>query len=223
MKSKEEIRLKMVILLLWFLWSERNIIREEGRRRSAEVLGRSIRIYSDEIMKTRSEKERRKTKAKNSWSKPPEGVLKLNCDASFAANSQSGSWGFLIRDSEGEVALSGRGKVNHLMSAFHAELISCMHGVQAAIDLGIGNLILETDALLVQQEIISRTVCARPEGGLVEELKSLVSLNFLNFECVFKSRDCNKAAHALAALGSECVEGDEFISTSIPSDICRKT
>jgi hypothetical protein len=94
-----------------------------------------------------------------------------------------------------------------------------MHGVQAATDLDIGNLILKTDALLVQKEIISRNVCARPEGGLVEELKYLVSLNFSIFNCVLKSRDCNKAGHALAALGGGCVEGVEFISTSIPSDI----
>jgi hypothetical protein len=61
--------------------------------------------------------------------------------------------------------------------------------------------------------------CARPEAVLVEELKSLVSFNFLQFECVFKGREANRAAHALADLGYECIEGDEHITSSIPSHV----
>ena len=78
--------------------------------------------------------------------------------------------------------------MQNLLSDFQAELIACLHGVQSALQLGIGNLILETDALLVQQELSSDVRCARPEAVLVEELKSLVSFNFLQFECVFKGR-----------------------------------
>jgi ribonuclease HI len=66
------------------------------------------------------------------------------------SESGTGSWGFIIRDSEGDVVLTGRGKLQNLLSAFQAKLIVCLHGVQLALQLGIGNLILETDALLVQ-------------------------------------------------------------------------
>ena len=38
-------------------------------------------------------------------------------------------------------------------------------------------------------------------GVLIAEIKSLVSSCFISFECFFKSRDCNKAAHELAVLG----------------------
>ena len=53
----------------------------------------------------------------------------------------------------------------------------------------------------------------------MEERKSLVSSNFFQFECVFRNRDYNKAAHALAASGYECVEGVEIFSTSVPCDV----
>lgn len=59
----------------------------------------------------------------------------------------------------------------------------------------------------------------RQEGGLVDELRSLVHANFLQFTCSFKSRLCNAAAHALAALSYACVEGEEVISNSIPNSI----
>jgi hypothetical protein len=96
-------------------------------------------------------------------------------------------------------------EVDHLLIVFHAELITCVYGVQAALNLSNGNLILETDAQLVQQEFRADAPCDRPEGGLVKELKYLVSLHFLEFQFVFRNSDCNKAAHALAALGYGCV------------------
>jgi hypothetical protein len=43
------------------------------------------------------------------WRRPPEGYLKLNCDASFIPSELCGGWGFLIRDNDGEVVLSGWG------------------------------------------------------------------------------------------------------------------
>ena len=160
--------------------------------------------------------KQRQEKPRARWSKPLEGVLKLNCDASYFVESNSGNWGFLIRESDGDVILTGRGKVDYLLSAFQAELIACLQGVQAALDLGIGRLIPETDALMIQQELFSAEPCARPEGNMADDLKALVHSNFLQFECVFKNRDCNRAAHAL---GYECVEGDELITSPTPSNV----
>jgi hypothetical protein len=100
---------------------------------------RSIRIYADEVIRTQAQERRRKEPNVVAWSRPPVDYLKLNCDGSFRSADQSGSWGFIIRDWEGDVVLTGRGRVNHLLSALHAELIACLHGVQAAINHGIGN------------------------------------------------------------------------------------
>jgi hypothetical protein len=37
-----------MFITFWFLWTERNIVREEGRRRSAETIARAIQIYAGE-------------------------------------------------------------------------------------------------------------------------------------------------------------------------------
>lgn len=75
-----------------------------------------------------------------------------------------GAWGFVIRDSDGDVVSAGIGKVEHLL-AFQAELISCLQGVQEAVRLGIGNLVLETDALQVRQALYSNDFDASAAGG----------------------------------------------------------
>ena len=53
----------------------------------------------------------------------------------------------------GDVVCDGRGIVEFLPNAFRAEMIGCIQGLQAAINVGIINLILETDATLVQQAV----------------------------------------------------------------------
>lgn len=212
---KEENRLLMVILI-WSLWSERNSVREEGRQRNADTLARSIRLYAAKISKTQGGGKMRTETSKEKWSRRPEGVLKLNYDASYLANSNTGSWGFILHNSDGDVVLSGRGIINHLLSAFHAEVIAALQGVQAAVNLGVSRLILKTDALILQQELASEAYRAKPKGELVQELKSLNSTNFSFFVCLFKRRECNRVAHALAELGYACSEGEELISSSIP-------
>ena len=53
----------------------------------------------------------------------------------------------------GDVVITGRGRVDHLLNAFHDELVACLRGIQTGVDLGIGHLIVETDAKLVVQAV----------------------------------------------------------------------
>jgi hypothetical protein len=88
-----------------------------------------------------------------------------------------------------------------------------------AASLGIGRLILETNAMEVVGAVNSEVYDASAVSHLIEEIKSLLSLNFISFECVFGSRSCNEAAHVLAKLGHMCTEGEEIISDSTPECI----
>jgi len=111
----------------------------------------------------------------------------------------------------GDVVCAGRGIVEFLPNAFRAEMIGCIQGLQAAINVGITNLILETNARLVQQAI--------NHGDYLEELDSLVSSNFNSFVCLAIPRDCNKVAHELAILGCACAEESEPVLSSLPDHV----
>ena len=106
--------------------------------------------------------------------------------------------------------------MDHVFSPFHAELIACLQGIQMAVNLGIGRLQAESDAQEVVKAINSDVYDMSVVGHLVDEIKSLVFSNFISFECVHVGRDCNRAAHELAALGHLCNEGEEVITNSIP-------
>jgi ribonuclease HI len=218
MKEKEDKRL-LCITTLWFLWSERNTIREDGRRRTAESIARNIQAYVGEMRQAPLDAQSSSARQTQHWEKPSPGVLKLNCDGSFIPGEKCGGWGFLIRDSDGDVVITGRGRVNHLLNAFQAEIIACIHGVQTTINLGMGHLILETDAMMVKQAMLSEKYSLAMVRGLVEELKWLTATNFISFDCVHVSRTCNKAAHMLAALGVGGAEGEDHVSCNIPDSV----
>jgi hypothetical protein len=218
MKAAEQKKILMVICL-WFIWTERNVTREEGRRRSAEMLARSVELYANENADLFSKPQMQRVRHWAHWTKPPEDVLKLNVDASFFHESKAGSWGFLIRDSDGDVMLTERGRVNHLLSAFHAELIASLRGLQRAVDLGIGHIIVKTDAKEVVAAIKTRSYDGTAVGSLIDEIRTLLRLNFLSYEVVFVSRDCNRTVHELAVLGHFCDEGEELVSSSMPNNI----
>ena len=115
--------------------------------------------------------------------------------------------------------MTWRGKINNVLSAFHVELIACLQGIQVATNLGIRNLILETDAMNVQQVILSHSYDVRLEGALIEDLKAMTMLNFSNFVCKFLGRTANRAAYVLAGLGYDCIEGEPLIYSSGPDDV----
>jgi hypothetical protein len=56
-------------------------------------------------------------------------------------------------------------------------------------------------------------------GVLIAEIKALAADCFINFECVFKVQECNRATHELAKLGHLCIHGEEQVTSSIPEVI----
>jgi ribonuclease HI len=217
--KQQELKRELMVIALWFLWSERNSIREEGRRRPAEVLARCIEMYMHENVQISSSTPAHSNLRRKNWTRPPNNVLKLNVDGSFRLENMAGSWGFLIRDSDGDLVLVGRGRVDNLLSAFQSVLIACLQGLQSAADLGIGQLILETDAQEVVSALNSTVYDDSVLGHLIEEIKFQARLNFTSFVCIHVSRSCNQAAHELASLGYLCSEGNGVIADSVPENI----
>jgi hypothetical protein len=90
---------------------------------------------------------------------------------------------------------------------------ACLQGMQAAINLGISNAVLETDALKVRQAWSSYLEDFSTARNLISEMEDIVARNFATFDCVFSGRECNKVPHmhALAEIGCECGVGDDPI------------
>jgi hypothetical protein len=140
----------MTILLLWLWWNERNGFREEGKRRTTVEVAYVTAALADRFQTKRTEPPLSVSCQTSKWSRPEPGVLKVNSDGAFDRKTNSGGWGFIIRDEHGDMIHAGAGAEPFLQNALHAELIGCVEGATTAARLGISQLILETDATQVK-------------------------------------------------------------------------
>ena len=100
-----------------------------------------------------------------------------------------------------------------------AEVQACHEGVKAAVQLGIGRVILETDSLILKQALTDNSYRLSPVGGALCELKQLMVGSFLSCVVEYAPRVCNKVAHTLAAVGRSCVDESVLSWDSTPSCI----
>uniref|UniRef100_K4ALI8 RNase H type-1 domain-containing protein n=1 Tax=Setaria italica TaxID=4555 RepID=K4ALI8_SETIT len=173
---------------------------EKGERgRTATGLAYIVASQSDEFLKLAMKEHKPPPERSTHWSRPIEDTLKINSDGAYNGSTSDGGWGYAIRDSSGEVIRAGAGRVPYLMDAFHAQVLACLAGIKAAGDRGTMNVEAETDSLMLKMAIEGREFSLAPAGGLIHEIKSIISNCFMQFSVV-----CNKAAHALAARGCKC-------------------
>ena len=108
----------------------------------------------------------------------------------------------MLRDQDGDVVMACRGRIEALLNPLQGELIACIQGVQAAIEVGVGHVVVESDDVAVVQAVYSSAYDLSAVTHLVAELRSLLSMNFISWVVQQSPRSCNRVAHELASLGS---------------------
>jgi len=93
--------------------------------------------------------------ARYSWKPPPADIYKINSDGSFDPSSRSGGWGFVVRDSSGEVLAAGAGNITYAASSLQAEAIAVYKSILQAARLGMTRIILEMDATVLASALKS--------------------------------------------------------------------
>lgn len=106
-----------------------------------------------------------------------------------------------------------------MLEPFTGEIIACIQGTQAAINAGVGHLVVETDALEVVRAVLSNEYDLSSATHLVAELKSLLTWNFISWRIQQRPRSCNRVAHELASWGSLCDSDEDQTVVTIPENL----
>ena len=93
------------------------------------------------------------------------------------------------------------GRSDHVADAFGAELLVIPKAIDIASELGVVRLIVETDALLVEQALNRRGLDFSKQAQLIEDLKLQMNLWFASCDVLHCRREANVPAHQLAQLG----------------------
>ena len=145
---KEEVRTKTV-LFLWKWWTERNKINKGEKGQGVDGVAADVLNLLNDLSKSERKEPIRQTAGNARWKAPPLGQLKINSDGSFIQETMQGSWGFIVRDYEGEVVLAGACRLGSIPDAITAEAAACARALQAATDHGISRVQVEMDSTIL--------------------------------------------------------------------------
>jgi ribonuclease HI len=74
-----------------------------------------------------------------------EGMLKLNIDGAFVAETKQTGAGMIMRRADGLVVFFACRVLRHFSSALEAELLACLEGARIAFDMDLMCVMIETD------------------------------------------------------------------------------
>jgi hypothetical protein len=101
------------------------------------------------------------------WSRPPDGISKLNVDGSFVAQDGSAGVGMILRRSDGFVVFSACKSLHFCSSALDAKIHASLVGIRLALDISQENFVVETDSVELVKMATSTVKDASVLGHLV--------------------------------------------------------
>ncbi|KAK0580059.1 hypothetical protein LWI29_035797 [Acer saccharum] len=206
-------------LITWCLWNRRCKARMEGVYQGADQIWRSVRYWvrslaedkvssrdlnsTDFFIMKELQIQHHKVFARPgkffSWTKPPAGWIKLNCDGSCRGNPGNSGGGGVIRDCHGMAIAAfssffGNGTNNS------AELKAILEGIRLCKRLLHFNVIIESDSRIVVDWLRKGRCSLWYLWDFWEDL--VVELVGVNFRVFHQYREGNSAADFLAKEGA---------------------
>lgn len=103
----------------------------------------------------------------------------------------------MIRDAEGGFVAARAHQIPFIVDPLMAEALVVWHAITFGSEVGIQNVILEGDSLVVMSDLKQTGVCNPAYGQVIEDIRS----SFLSFSSVgvnHVKRGANMAAHLIA-------------------------
>lgn len=132
------------------------------------------------------------------WKPPPQGYFKLNTDAATSTGSDAIGIGAVLRDSEGRMKWAMAHRLCGYKSPLIAEALAMRAGVSAVADMGLQNVIMETDCLQVVQAMANESEPFLSEvQGIIHDCL-MTGLAIQGRMVRHTRREGNRVAHELA-------------------------
>ncbi|XP_021741826.1 uncharacterized protein LOC110708037 [Chenopodium quinoa] len=190
-----------IITLCWAIWGARNSRIMEGKIIEPEDTVKYALKICQEVSEESCKLDVRpgRTAAVShpeTWSIPDQGWHKVDGDAGIIGELGSGL-GAVIRDSSGVVCACSSFQAPDKWTTEVAEAKAVLFGLQLAGELGVQQIVLESDCLLVIQALRNKSTGSSSIHLVLDDIYAKSS-NFVNVRWSFVKRGGNKIAHALA-------------------------
>ncbi|PWA76154.1 hypothetical protein CTI12_AA238720 [Artemisia annua] len=207
------------MMILWVLWTRRNKHfhgQVDSRETDVEVTAK--RILSDysnankKVLATRVETPQ--TNSRDVWTKPQFSQIKFNCDAAWQKESGKVGMGFVARNCNGEVLLSGARSEFYANSPLEAEAKAVWWATKQAQSRGYSEVVFESDSLTLVHALRNQSIPLQIATMFSDILSN--SLTFSTCSWSFVKREGNIVAHSIATWALGC-SNDVILEGEVPS------
>ena len=164
-----------VVVLLWDWWASRNKANAGEVQKTAAKISSFFTKHLTDFTSVNIQK----------MPQPQQPQVWIPLDAAFHVESETGAWGFIARDKTGDFLAAAAGKMNHVRSALHVEMIACMRATEGAPDLGAQRISFESYYLTMISALKGRDYDAAELGVLFREARSMCHASFIFSEFMF--------------------------------------
>ena len=159
---------ELTLLAAWFLWwQRRQLVRGESVQ-NAERSVVSIKVLLTNFMRAANSKSP-KCKLDQMWKKPSKGFVKINVDASFVAETLSGTSGAVARDENGNFIAAASWLMPHVPNVDSAKMTVIRNGFYLAASIGCSKLIFKSDSSFVVDAMKGENDYAGPSIPMMME------------------------------------------------------
>lgn len=192
--------LALAAFVCWFLWKGRNRLRFEQLVWSpTAIMDNALDAWREFIGIQTLDKAMVKPpplRDKQTWTKPPSGVIKINVDAALDHKSNICGMGLVARNAEGLVVGAA---MESFSGSYPARIVKAMGfrlALQMAIDWNFSQVMVEGDALQVIQALTRSKTYVDCDSIVLDCIKLASHFQLCSFTHVF--RECNRVAHSVA-------------------------
>ena len=195
-----------VVTYAWSLWGSRNEVRKGGKQKTGLELVRGAAQYLEEFYAANRVEEgaRNSSTQPVKWTPPQGQILKANVDGAVFAELKAVGIGVVIRDMEGNVKAALSKKINAPLGSVEAEAKAFEIGIQLVKDMGIMEVLIEGDSLIVQRALNELASPPPSVDAVIMGIKE-VSADFHHIAFTHIGRQGNKPAHLLAKY-AKCID-----------------
>ena len=221
----------IMAVAIWHIWENRNAYHNgEALNHPLRVVGK-IKAYVEFInmhyFSSTTSTRRETLKSNQKWYAPPDGSMLVNVDAATFSQSARTDFGVVIRDHRGRVQAAHRGYFERIQIPEVAEAMALRQALILANNLGIRNIMVASDCLLLINKVKGLGFDRSPIGAIVHDIRKCAT-KFVSCTFIHVNRTCNEAAHVLAKLVEHDVgfcwhsEAPEIIRTIVCTEQLAK-
>ncbi|GAV63418.1 zf-RVT domain-containing protein [Cephalotus follicularis] len=166
--------LALFLIMAWWVLFNRNEIFFHGSQSSMpQTVSFNVK-YQEEYMSAMGEGTTASSHHLTRWCTPIKRMVKINCDGATFKEENCSGWGTVFRTHEGVVIGAGAGKVEPLMASTVMEAMEIFKGMSRAKELGLTNIVTESDPVVLITAILSRNSNHVFCGSVIADIVSLI-------------------------------------------------